>query len=204
MSMPAPDYYGVFGIRRSANTDDVRKAYKQRLLESHPDRLGPGASEGEMREANEQFSKVREAFEVLGDAEKRRAYDIHTRNLPTPSSSRWKMSEEQLRRTKDRVEWAERLKKRSEERLRAIRETAQAKVEAERKAAAEYAALVETMMQELYTLSPEWLERKQRIQMVRLFINGRGLGWVRRANIKQRRAANTTSREKSNINTPAS
>ncbi|KAI0057234.1 hypothetical protein BV25DRAFT_1831387 [Artomyces pyxidatus] len=50
----------------------VRRAYKQKVLETHPDKLSPDATEEEKAEARERFSEVHEAFETLGDADQRR------------------------------------------------------------------------------------------------------------------------------------
>jgi len=63
------DLYKILGITRSASSDDVRRAYKRRAKESHPD-LHPGDST-----KSETFKSASAAYEILGDAEKRSQYD---------------------------------------------------------------------------------------------------------------------------------
>lgn len=62
-------YYEVLGVERSAETSEIRKAYKKLALKFHPDRNGGSP------EAETQFKEVTEAFGVLNDDEKRRRYD---------------------------------------------------------------------------------------------------------------------------------
>jgi molecular chaperone DnaJ len=67
--MPEKDYYRVLGVPRDAPAEDIKKAYRQRALQFHPDR-NPGS-----KEAEERFKEAAEAYSVLGDAEKRSVYD---------------------------------------------------------------------------------------------------------------------------------
>jgi curved DNA-binding protein len=60
------DFYTVLGIPRTASQDEIRKAYKKKSMEHHPDR--PGGSESE-------FKKVNEAYSILKDPQKRAEYD---------------------------------------------------------------------------------------------------------------------------------
>lgn len=63
------NHYQILGIACSASIEEIRKAYKLKILEYHPDRNGNSAR------SNEMFRRVKEAEEVLCDPLKRKAYD---------------------------------------------------------------------------------------------------------------------------------
>ncbi|MBN1264876.1 MAG: J domain-containing protein [Anaerolineales bacterium] len=67
--MEYKDYYKVLGIDRNASEAEIKKAYRQLAVKYHPDK-NPGNQESENR-----FKNINEAYEVLGNAEKRRKYD---------------------------------------------------------------------------------------------------------------------------------
>jgi len=164
----APTLYQILGVEESASSDDIRRAYRAKALETHPDKLEPSASPDEKQASEAKFHEVHEAFEILRDSHKRRAYDIR-RGFRNRSYSQWdgEFSEEQSRRMKDREEWARKQHAQYEERVRNIRARAEAEKEEMRKRekeAAEYRAMVERMLAELYRKNPEWAERKEKLQ----------------------------------------
>lgn len=63
------DYYATLGITREATPEEIKKAYRKRALECHPDR-NPNDPKAEA-----QFKQVSEAYEVLSDENRRRIYD---------------------------------------------------------------------------------------------------------------------------------
>jgi len=65
------DCYAVLGVGRDASQEEIKAAYRERALECHPDRV----EEGEEAEAKEEFMRVRKAFELLSDPQRRAAYD---------------------------------------------------------------------------------------------------------------------------------
>jgi len=69
--MAKRDFYEVLGVAKNASDDDIKKAYRKLAMKYHPDRnQGEGA-----KEAEESFKEVKEAYEMLSDAQKRAAYD---------------------------------------------------------------------------------------------------------------------------------
>ncbi|MDT0320439.1 molecular chaperone DnaJ [Streptomyces millisiae] len=63
------DYYKVLGVPRDATEAEIKKAYRKLARENHPD-----ANKGDAR-AEDRFKDVSEAYDVLGDAKRRKEYD---------------------------------------------------------------------------------------------------------------------------------
>ena len=67
--MAKRDYYDVLGVTRGASADELKKAYRQKAKELHPDRNADNPN------AEAQFKEVNEAYDVLKDADRKAAYD---------------------------------------------------------------------------------------------------------------------------------
>ena len=63
------DYYDTLGLSSNSSAEEIKKAYRKLAMKYHPDR-NPGD-----KEAEEKFKTATEAYEVLGDLEKRKIYD---------------------------------------------------------------------------------------------------------------------------------
>lgn len=68
MFMAKRDYYEILGISRGASEEGIKKAFRKRAMEYHPDR-------NKNPDAEDRFKEVNEAYQVLVDAEKRAQYD---------------------------------------------------------------------------------------------------------------------------------
>ena len=68
------DYYSILGVQRNASSEEIRKAYKKKAMQHHPDRGG---------DANA-FQRVQEAYETLSDPIKRQHHDN-----PQPRQHQW-------------------------------------------------------------------------------------------------------------------
>lgn len=64
------DFYEVLGISKSANSEEIKKAYRKQALQWHPDRHTQ-----DKKVAEEKFKEINEAYQVLSDSQKKSAYD---------------------------------------------------------------------------------------------------------------------------------
>ena len=62
------DFYDILGVSKNASKDEIKKAYRKQALEWHPDR-------NKSSEASEKFKEINEAYEVLGNPQKKQTYD---------------------------------------------------------------------------------------------------------------------------------
>lgn len=74
--MSSSDYYKELGISRDATQEEIKAAYRKNALQYHPDK-----NQGNP-EATEKFKKISQAYEILGDEEKRRQYDQYGTHDP--------------------------------------------------------------------------------------------------------------------------
>ena len=66
--MADQDYYSVLGVARNASEEEIRRAFRRKAMEYHPDR-------NKNADAEEKFKEINEAYQVLSDAKKRGQYD---------------------------------------------------------------------------------------------------------------------------------
>jgi len=67
--MTKRDYYEILEVSKNASNEEIKKAYRKKALQYHPDRNPNNKS------AEEKFKEAAEAYDVLSDDEKRRRYD---------------------------------------------------------------------------------------------------------------------------------
>ena len=71
MATAQRDYYDILGVPRTAEQDDIKKAFRRLARQFHPD-LHSGSRKSDMER---KFKELNEAYETLGDPERRKKYD---------------------------------------------------------------------------------------------------------------------------------
>jgi len=72
--MDLKNYYSILGVNVDASTEDIKRAFRRLALQHHPDH-----NPENIKEAEEKFKEINEAYEVLSDEEARWRYDSLTR-----------------------------------------------------------------------------------------------------------------------------
>lgn len=80
------DYYGILGVSRTSSSSDIRSAYRALALRWHPD-MHAGESPEKIKEAEERFKEINDAYAVLSDFEQRKIYDRYLAGVSSSSQS---------------------------------------------------------------------------------------------------------------------
>ncbi len=90
--------YEVLGVSESATHEEIKKSYKKRVFETHPDKLPQGTPERVKKLAEEDFKDVCAAWEMVGNKEKRAKYDAYLGRIREDEARRRRNAEEDARR----------------------------------------------------------------------------------------------------------
>ena len=71
----AKEFYNILEINETASAEEIKKAYRKLAVKWHPDKW-MNKSLAERQKANDQMQKINKAYEILGDEEKKKRYDL--------------------------------------------------------------------------------------------------------------------------------
>jgi curved DNA-binding protein len=70
------DYYKILGVSKKSSQDEIKKAYRKLAMKWHPDK-----NKDQQEIAEKKFKKISEAYQILGDENNRKSYDIGGNNI---------------------------------------------------------------------------------------------------------------------------
>ncbi|KAG0682901.1 Smad nuclear-interacting protein 1 [Pichia californica] len=89
---PKNDYYKILDIKKDANNDEIKKAYRQKMRENHPDKVkqqkNVNGKELSEEEIETKVAEINNAYEILSDEEQRRNYDNYGEDPNDPENAR--------------------------------------------------------------------------------------------------------------------
>jgi len=119
-------YYQILGVSESATSEQIKQAYRKLAIKWHPDKFSV-KSLSEKEEANKKMREINGAFEVLGDEDKRKRYDLGETNFTSDfagSACEAEMEDikERIRRKQEEIDLTRDLLENEEERIRIMEE----------------------------------------------------------------------------------
>jgi curved DNA-binding protein CbpA len=104
---PKNDYYKILGVSKDADENEIKKAYRQKMRENHPDKVKQqlkkeGKAELSEEEIETRVAEINNAYEILSDAEKRDNYDRHGEDPNDPENVQQRQQHQQQQHQQQR------------------------------------------------------------------------------------------------------